>query len=96
MGYLRVALTGLYYRLTLPTGVSRIVAYVAADPSAPDTPGFTNPLLPDILSLNLTRVRLAAATPTIEIPYGYDAVAAVNDYKAPGLTTTSGIFNWTT
>ena len=80
--YVRNALTGLYYRLTMPTGVSRIAAYVA-DPSSSDIPGVTNPLLPSIVSLNLTRARLAEATPTVERPYGYDAVAAVNNYQAP-------------
>ena len=53
LGYVRNALTGLYSRLTMPTGVSRIAAYVAY-PSSPDTPGATNPLLPSIVSLNLT------------------------------------------
>ena len=44
LGYVRNGLTGLYYRLTMPAGISRIAAYVD-DPATPATPAVTNPLL---------------------------------------------------
>ena len=39
-------------------------------------------------------MRLATTTPTVDRPHGYDAVAAINNFQAPDLSTTSGIFNW--
>ena len=89
----RNALTGLYYRLTMPTGVSRIAAYVN-DPATPATPAVTNHILQPTVTANSIRVRWAQLNPLPERPYGYDAVAAINDFQAPDLSTTSGIFNW--
>ena len=93
LGYVRNGLTGLYYRLTMPAGISRIAAYVD-DPATPATPAITNPLLEPAVTANNIRVRWEQLHPTPERPYGYDAVAAINNFQAPDLSTTSGIFNW--
>ena len=44
MGFVRNALTGKYYRLTMHAGASRIAAYLP-NPAEPGTPVVTNPLL---------------------------------------------------
>ena len=81
------------YRLTMPACVSRIAAYLP-DPAELVTPAVTNPLLQPATTIQSRAIRLGLNTPTLERPYGYDAVAAINNYHAPDLSTTSGIFNW--
>ena len=93
MGFVRNALTGKYYRLTVPAGASRIAAYLP-NPAEPGTPVVTNPLLQPSTTIQSRAIRLPLNTPALEGPYGYDAVAAINKYQAPDLRTTSGIFNW--
>ena len=70
------------------------MAAYTPDPNSPVTPNVTNPLLQPVVTAQGVRVRVAATTPTVVRPYGYDAVAAINNFQAPNLSTTSGIFNW--
>ena len=51
LGYVRNGLKGLYSRLTMPGGISRIAPYVD-DPATPATPDVTNPLLEPAVTAN--------------------------------------------
>ena len=77
----------LYYRLTVPTGISIIIPYVDDN-----TPAVTNPLLQPAVSADNIRVRLEQMNPKPAFPYiyGYDAVAAFNDFQAPDLSKLLG------
>ena len=93
LGYIRNTVTGLYYRLTVPSIATRIAPFVA-DANSPATPNVTNPLLQPAVTARGVSVRLATTTPTVDRPHGYTAVAAINNFQAPDLSATSGIFNW--
>ena len=86
MGFVRNALTSIYYRLTMPAGTSRIAAYLP-DPAEPVTPAVTNPLLQPATTIQSRAIRLALNTPTVQRPYGYYAGAPINNYQAPDLST---------
>ena len=69
LGFVRNALNSLYYRLTMPAGMSRVIPYVA-DSSPPATPGVTNPLLQPTTKVRNTAIRVGLNEPTIQRPNG--------------------------
>ena len=54
-----------------------------------------NPLFQPTVTANLITARLGVMSLSPARSYGYDAVASIDDYQAPDLSTTFGIFNWT-